>query len=89
MSLCAAVSYSAVIGLGAGGMMGWELGTTEAIAAVIVIGFSVDYCVHLANAYVESAETHREVGHNTPGAEDNNTPLFPGAEDNTPLFSRR
>ena len=36
-----------VIGIGAGGLMGWDLGTTEAIAAVIVIGFSVDYCVHL------------------------------------------
>ena len=49
-----------VIGIGAGGLMGWDLGTTEAIAAVIVIGFSVDYCVHLANAYIENDATDRE-----------------------------
>ena len=49
-----------VIGVGAGGMMGWDLGTTEAIAAVITIGFSVDYCVHLANAYIENDATDRE-----------------------------
>ena len=51
---------TSVIGLGAGGIMGWELGTTEAIASVIVIGFSVDYCVHLANAYIESGAADRE-----------------------------
>ena len=49
-----------VIGIGAGGIMGWDLGTTEAIAAVIVIGFSVDYCVHLANAYIENDAVDRE-----------------------------
>jgi len=48
-----------VIGIGAGGIMGWDLGTTEAIAAVIVIGFSVDYCVHLANAYIENDAVDR------------------------------
>ena len=49
-----------VVGIGAGGIMGWDLGTTEAIAAVIVIGFSVDYCVHLANAYIENDAKDRE-----------------------------
>ena len=49
-----------VIGIGAGGIMGWDLGTTEAIAAVITIGFSVDYCVHLANAYIENDAKDRE-----------------------------
>ena len=49
-----------VIGVGAGGIMGWDLGTTEAIAAVITIGFSVDYCVHLANAYIENDAKDRE-----------------------------
>jgi hypothetical protein len=51
---------TSVIGIGAGGIMGWNLGTTEAIAAVIVIGFSVDYCVHLANAYIENDAVDRE-----------------------------
>ena len=49
-----------VIGVGAGGIMDWDLGTTEAIAAVITIGFSVDYCVHLANAYIENDAKDRE-----------------------------
>ena len=48
-----------VIGVGAAGLMGWDLGTAEIIAAVIIIGFSVDYCVHLANAYTESGARTR------------------------------
>lgn len=32
---------------------GWGLGVIEAIAMVMIIGFSVDYVVHLANHYVE------------------------------------
>jgi hypothetical protein len=51
---------TSVIGIGAGAVMGWDLGTTEAIAAVITIGFSVDYCVHLANAYIENDAEDRE-----------------------------
>mmetsp|Transcript_18887 Transcript_18887/g.21142 ORF Transcript_18887/g.21142 Transcript_18887/m.21142 type:complete len:303 (-) Transcript_18887:312-1220(-) len=35
-------------------ILGWTLGTIESIAIVILIGFSVDYAVHLANHYVES-----------------------------------
>jgi len=35
-------------------IVGWTLGTIESIAIVILIGFSVDYAVHLANHYVES-----------------------------------
>jgi predicted RND superfamily exporter protein len=34
--------------------MGWDLGVAESIAAVIVIGFSVDYTVHLGHVYCES-----------------------------------
>ena len=48
-----------VMGLGARGMLNWSLGTAEAVAAVIIIGFSVDYCVHLANAYTESEASAR------------------------------
>jgi hypothetical protein len=33
--------------------MGWSLGIGEAIAGVIVIGYSVDYVVHLAHMYCE------------------------------------
>jgi multidrug efflux pump subunit AcrB len=35
-------------------MLGWTLGTNEAILMSILAGFSVDYVVHLAHAYVES-----------------------------------
>ena len=34
--------------------LGWELGVPESVATVIVIGFSVDYIVHLAAHYVHS-----------------------------------
>eukprot|EP00452_MALV-II_sp_L67-6_P000005 gene5-49_t len=39
---------------------GWELGVPESIAVVIVIGFSVDYVVHLAAHYVHSPFNSRE-----------------------------
>ena len=40
-------------------MIGWALGVMEAIAVVIIVGFSVDYVVHLANHYVESVYIDR------------------------------
>merc|ERR1712048_1514220 len=36
-------------------LMGWKFGVSESVAIVIIIGFSVDYVVHLANAYLESS----------------------------------
>ena len=35
-------------------LQGWELGVPESVATVIVIGFSVDYVVHLAAHFVHS-----------------------------------
>ena len=32
---------------------GWQLGVTESIAVVIMIGFSIDYVVHFACSYIE------------------------------------
>ena len=40
-------------------MIGWEFGIALSISIVILIGFSVDYVVHLANHYVEAAYTDR------------------------------
>ena len=40
---------------------GWELGVIESVATVIVIGFSVDYVVHLATHYVHSPNYSRSV----------------------------
>mmetsp|Transcript_4461 Transcript_4461/g.9667 ORF Transcript_4461/g.9667 Transcript_4461/m.9667 type:complete len:1035 (+) Transcript_4461:67-3171(+) len=42
-------------------VMDWDLGIGEAIAGVIVLGYSVDYVVHLAHIYCEAA-SH---GHST------------------------
>lgn len=41
--------------------MDWDLGVGEAIAGVIVIGYSVDYVVHLAHMYCEG----KHFGHQT------------------------
>merc|ERR1719387_1247825 len=40
-------------------MMGWQLGSAEALAMMILTGFAVDYVVHLAHAYMESNATSR------------------------------
>ena len=48
----------AVIGLTT--MVGWTLGTVEAILISILAGFSVDYVVHLAHAYSHSYGTVNE-----------------------------
>ena len=41
-------------------MMGWTLGTTEAIQISVLAGFSVDYVVHLAHAYSHSRGSRKE-----------------------------
>jgi predicted RND superfamily exporter protein len=41
-------------------LKGWEFGVSESICTVIIIGLSVDYCVHLAADYSESAHFHRK-----------------------------
>ena len=40
-------------------VMGWEFGFIESSSLVAMIGFSVDYVVHLANHYVESPHLSR------------------------------
>ena len=39
---------------------GWQFGISESISIVIIIGFSVDYVVHFANAYLECQGNTRE-----------------------------
>jgi hypothetical protein len=41
-------------------IIGWELGQTESICLTILAGFSVDYVVHLAHAYMHSKSAKRE-----------------------------
>ena len=38
---------------------GWEMGVSESISVVMLIGLSVDYIVHLAQAYKRSVASHR------------------------------
>jgi len=38
---------------------GWQLGISESIGVVILIGFSVDYVVHLSSHYIHSAQKER------------------------------
>ena len=47
-------------GLAVISIAGWQFGTTESISIVLIIGFSVDYVVHLANAYLECKAENRE-----------------------------
>lgn len=57
--VCIAGIVAAVLGAGQH-FMGWSLGVAESISAVIVIGFSVDYVVHLGHMYAESESNDRE-----------------------------
>lgn len=38
---------------------GWEMGVSESVSVVMLIGLSVDYIVHLAQAYKRSVASHR------------------------------
>mmetsp|Transcript_37986 Transcript_37986/g.43050 ORF Transcript_37986/g.43050 Transcript_37986/m.43050 type:complete len:135 (-) Transcript_37986:166-570(-) len=40
-------------------MLGWEFGMVISMAVVMLIGFSVDYTVHVCHAYVESIQESR------------------------------
>ncbi len=40
-------------------MMGWKLGMIESIIFVMVVGMSVDYTVHISEAYLASGERTR------------------------------
>ena len=37
-------------------VMGWSLGISESIAAVMIVGLAVDYVVHLAHMYLEAED---------------------------------
>ena len=39
--------------LGLISLLDWEFGVSESVSAVIMIGFSIDYTVHIGNAYLE------------------------------------
>lgn len=37
--------------------LGWELGAVEAISLSILVGSSVDYCLHLVEGFLLAGET--------------------------------
>merc|ERR1719502_880723 len=41
-------------------LIGWKLGVLEALVLVMVIGLSVDYVVHMADAYLEAPAEDRQ-----------------------------
>jgi len=55
----------------------WQLGVSESIAMVIIIGFSVDYVVHLAAHYVHSSQSTRD-GRATEAIRDMGVSIFSG-----------
>lgn len=39
--------------------LGWEMGAVEAISLSILVGSSVDYCLHLVEGYLLAGESAR------------------------------
>ena len=62
LSLFAIITVAGIVACVLGfckAFLGWGLGVAESIAAVIVIGFAVDFTVHLAHMYIESSHHSR------------------------------
>ena len=55
--LCVAIVIVSVLAIMQ--FQGWEIGISECIAMVVLIGFSVDYVVHLSADYMHSAHKTR------------------------------
>lgn len=55
--ICCCLVVMSVLGLMS--LLGWKLGISESLAIVILIGFSIDYVVHLAAHYVGSPHEKR------------------------------
>merc|ERR1712159_415884 len=61
VSACAIASISSIVSSVMAFMfcLGWKLGVLEALVLVMVIGLSVDYVVHMADAYLEAPAEER------------------------------
>jgi hypothetical protein len=57
ISAFALLTVLSIVGsvLGLAQLLGWPLGIAESIAGVLVIGFSVDYTIHLGHMYMEAS----------------------------------
>lgn len=58
-------------------LKGWQLGVSESIACVVIIGFSVDYVVHLAAHYVHSP-AHKRYDRSTESISQMGVSIFSG-----------
>ena len=58
VSVLATTSIGSVVAtvLGTMQLLGWSFGITVSICTTVLVGLSVDYTVHIANAYVNSGE---------------------------------
>ena len=56
-ALTIALITNAVVGLIP--LIGWRLGVMESLNLTLVVGLSVDYCVHLADGYIHSNKVKR------------------------------
>merc|ERR1712159_718638 len=61
VAFCAIASISSIVASVMAFMfwLGWKLGVLEALVLVMVIGLSVDYVVHMADAYLEAPAEDR------------------------------
>lgn len=56
-TLTVAGVMSMSLGIGIVGIMDWPLGISESISVVILIGFSMDYVLHIAGAQAAGLQT--------------------------------
>lgn len=58
--------------------LGWEMGAVEAISLSILVGSSVDYCLHLVEGFLLAGDTENmgTVSHSTVWAPNRHSHLF-------------
>lgn len=40
------------------GLLGWQIGIVEAVSLSILVGNSLDYCIHLSEGYMSADSRH-------------------------------
>ena len=70
-----------VLVLGLYHVMGWTLGAIEGVSITVLVGLSVDFCIHFSEAFVMSRLQHRK-----DRAQCVPPPSLPHAEVGSPLL---
>ena len=55
--ICPLITEMVCLVVGIFYVLGWEIGGVEAISLSILVGSSVDYCVHLVEGYILAAKS--------------------------------